>query len=149
MIMCTPFIHLSIHPSMLPRIHTVVGFKVVKRFYLRNNQFIHSSTLSHFPHSSIITSYEDCVLIHPFIHLCIHAPASTVVVGRRGGRGDRRRRRPPPPLSVEQHGNDGGEIFEIRWEQNEISAVGFGNRMGDIQYTARSSRCDRQTPNSI
>jgi hypothetical protein len=27
--------------------------------------------------------------------------------------------------------------------------VGFGNRMGDIQYPARSSRCDRQTPNSI
>jgi hypothetical protein len=72
MIMCTPFIHLSIHPSMLPRIHTVVGFKVVKRFYLSNNHFIHSSTLSHFPHSSIITYYEDCVLIHPFIHLCMH-----------------------------------------------------------------------------
>jgi hypothetical protein len=50
---------------------------------------------------------------------------------------------------VEQHGNDGGEIFEIRWEQNEISAVGFGNRMGDIQYPERPSRCDRQTPNSF
>jgi hypothetical protein len=87
--------------------------------------------------------------MHASAHL---PPPSSLVVG---GRGDRRRRRPPPPptppppLSVEQHGNDGGEIFEIRWEQNEISAVGFGNRMGDIQYPARPSRCDRQTPNSI
>jgi hypothetical protein len=24
--------------------------------------------------------------------------------------------------------------------------VGFGNRMGDIQYPERPSRCDRQTP---
>ncbi len=78
--MCT---HPSIHPSMHPRIHTVVGFKMVKRFYLSNNPFIHSSTLSHFPHSSIITFYDHA---HSSIHSSIYAsthlpPPSSLGVG--------------------------------------------------------------------
>ncbi len=68
---------------MDPRIHTVVGFKVVKRFYLSNKHFIHSSTLTHFPHSSIITYYDH---VHSSIHSSIYAstrlpPPSSLGVG--------------------------------------------------------------------